>query len=58
MNAYNDDKWEEDFEEDVSTANNLGVESTPSIYIDGELFKGESMEEFIESVEEASSSNK
>lgn len=39
MDAYNDDKWEEDFEEDVSTANNLGVESTPSIYIDGELFK-------------------
>lgn len=58
MDAYNDDKWEEDFEEDVSTANNLGVESTPSIYIDGELFKGESMEEFMEAVEEASSSNK
>lgn len=58
MDAYNDNKWDEDFEKDVSTANNLGVETTPSIYIDGKLFKGESMEEFMEAVEEASASDK
>src|SRR5699024_11840123 len=53
MDVYNEGKWEEAFDDDVSIADDLGVKSTPSLYINGELFEGESMRDFIKAVEEA-----
>lgn len=53
MDVYNEGKWDEDFDDDVSIADDLGVQSTPSLYINGELFEGESMGDFIKAVEEA-----
>lgn len=56
MLAYSEGKWEAAFKKDVSTANRLGVTSTPTIYIDGKQFEGASMSDFIKAVEKAGSS--
>src|SRR5699024_3479097 len=47
IDVYNEGKWDEDFDDDVSIADDPGVQSTPSLYINGELFEGESMGDFI-----------
>ncbi|WP_419960954.1 DsbA family protein [Psychrobacillus sp. BM2] len=51
--AFNDGKAKEAWDQDMSTANNLGVNSTPTIYIGGKEFIGQTMDDFIEMVDEA-----
>lgn len=57
MTAYDQAEADNVLKNDISTANNLGVSSTPTIYINGEQFDGASTNEFIEKVEEAASSS-
>lgn len=54
MLAYEEGKGKEALDKDLSTANSLGIQSTPTIYIGGQLFEGRSMDDFIKMVEEAS----
>ncbi|MBS4210602.1 thioredoxin domain-containing protein [Bacillus sp. FJAT-50079] len=58
MIAYREGKGNDALKKDLATANSLGISSTPSIYIDGKLFKGGSTDELIEMVEEAMTSDK
>ncbi|WP_336825071.1 DsbA family protein [Sporosarcina sp. USHLN248] len=54
MTAYRDGKGKDALKKDMSTAKSLGISSTPSIYINGKLFDGGTMNDFLERVEEAS----
>lgn len=51
--AYSEGTAKEAWDQDMSTANNLGVTSTPTIYIDGKEFTGQTMEDFVEMVDES-----
>lgn len=53
VQAYKEGKGKDALEKDMSIANNLGIASTPTIYIDGKLFDGKDMNEFIQMVDEA-----
>ncbi|WP_052345841.1 thioredoxin domain-containing protein [Paucisalibacillus sp. EB02] len=57
MRAYSEGKGDAALKKDMSTANSLGVQSTPSIFIDGKLFDGKSTEDLLNMVEEASVSD-
>src|SRR5699024_5978879 len=47
LTAYHEDEADSALKSDLSTANSLGVSSTPTIYINGEKFDGASMSEFV-----------
>lgn len=56
MAAYGESKGKEAWEKDMSTANGLGVSSTPTIFIGGKEFKGATINDFIKMAEEAATS--
>ncbi len=56
MVAYGDGNGKEAWEKDMSTANGLGVSSTPTILIGGKVFKGATINDFIKMTEEAATS--
>ncbi|MCG7335669.1 DsbA family protein [Sporosarcina sp. ACRSM] len=53
MTAYREGKGKEPWNQDMNIAKGLGVSSTPTIYIDGKEFKGQTMDDFTKMVEEA-----
>ncbi|TQR20780.1 DsbA family protein [Psychrobacillus vulpis] len=53
MQAFSEGKGKEAWNKDMSTAKNLGVSSTPSIFIGGKEFNGRTMNDFVKMVEEA-----
>ncbi|WP_144512082.1 thioredoxin domain-containing protein [Bacillus sp. FJAT-22090] len=54
MHAYSESAGKEAWQKDMNEANNLGVTSTPSIFIGGKEFTGSTMDDFSKMVEEAS----
>lgn len=58
MLAFSEGKGKEAWDKDMSTANNLGVNSTPTVYIGGKEFTGATMDDMIKMVEEADTSGK
>lgn len=52
--AFSENKAQALLDKDMEIANNLGVNSTPTIYIGGEKFDGLTLDDFAERVEEAS----
>lgn len=50
--AFSEGKAKDAWDKDMSTANNLGVNSTPTIYIGGKEFTGQTMDDFVEMVDE------
>lgn len=52
--AFSDNKAAASLDKDMEMAKNLGVNSTPAIFIGGERFEGMTMDDFAEMVEEAS----
>ncbi len=57
MLSYTEGNGNAALEKDTSTANSLGIQSTPTIYINGKLFDGKSTDDLINMVEEASTKN-
>src|SRR5699024_75125 len=57
MTVYDEGEADNALKSDLSTANSLGVSSTPTVYINGEKFDGASTGEFVEKVEEAANSS-
>lgn len=57
VTAYKEGKGEDALKKDVNTANSLGVASTPTLYVGGKPFDGASMNDLIDMVEEASTSD-
>lgn len=51
--AFGEGKGKKAWDQDMSIANNLGVTSTPTIYINGKEFTGQTMDDFVELVDEA-----
>ena len=51
IKAFSENKSKKALENDMEMANNLGVNSTPTIFIGGEKFEGMTTEEFAEMVE-------
>lgn len=51
--AFSEGKAKGAWDKDMSTANNLGVNSTPTIYIGGKEFTGQTMDDFVEMVDES-----
>lgn len=51
--GFSEGKAKDAWDKDMSTANNLGVNSTPTIYIDGKEFTGQTMDDFVEMVDES-----
>jgi protein-disulfide isomerase len=58
MLSFSKNKGKEAWDKDMATARNLGVSSTPAIFIGGKEFKGKTMDDFIKMVEEAAASGK
>lgn len=58
MNAFAENKGKAAWDKDKKIANNLGVSSTPTIFINGKQFKGRTPNDFNKMVEEAASSGK
>ncbi|MBB4825260.1 protein-disulfide isomerase [Sporosarcina luteola] len=58
MEAYQEGKGKAALEKDMKIANHLEISSTPSIFINGKLFDGGSMNDFFKRVDEASKSGK
>lgn len=58
MKAFGENKGKEAWEKDMKTAKDLGVSSTPTIFIDGKQFVGETLNDFTDMVEEAAASGK
>ena len=56
--AYQNGEGEAALDKDMKIANSLGVSSTPTILIDGKEFKGRTINDFTEMVEEAAASGK
>jgi protein-disulfide isomerase len=53
VNAFNNDQSKEEWEKDMSAANKLSITSTPSIFINGVKFEGNTYDDFKERVTEA-----
>lgn len=53
MAAYRQEKGKDAWDLDMQIAKKLNVTSTPAIYINGNQFEGNTLEDFIEMVEEA-----
>lgn len=53
MVAFSEDEGKPALDKDMSTAKGLGVSSTPSIFIGGKQFTGQTMNDFTKMVEEA-----
>lgn len=51
--AYSENAGKEAWQTDMNVANNLGVASTPTIYIGGKEFTGATMDDFAKMVDEA-----
>lgn len=51
--AYSESSAKDAWQKDMNIANNLGVASTPTIYIGGQEFTGATMDDFAKKVEEA-----
>lgn len=58
MAAYREHKGKEAWEKDMKTANTLGISSTPTIFIGGKEFKGSTMDDFADMVNEAEKNGK
>jgi protein-disulfide isomerase len=58
MKAFGENKGKEAWEKDMKMANDLGVSSTPTIFIDGKQFNGKTLNDFTQMVEEAATSGK
>ncbi|MEK4714017.1 DsbA family protein [Sporosarcina sp. FSL K6-5500] len=58
MQSFGESKGKEAWEKDMKTANNLGVSSTPTIFISGKQFTGSTLDDFTKMVEEAAASGK
>lgn len=54
MQAYSESAGKEAWQKDMNVANNLGVTSTPAIFIGGKEFTGKTMDDFAKMVKEAS----
>ncbi|MFP3918821.1 thioredoxin domain-containing protein [Lysinibacillus telephonicus] len=52
MHAFGENKGKDGLEKDMDMANNLGVNSTPSIFIGGKKFEGMTMDDFAKMVDE------
>lgn len=55
MNAFKNKEYKDAMSKDESVSNELGVNSTPTLFINGKEFTGNSYEEFIDQVKEAAS---
>lgn len=53
VNAFNNDQSKEAWEKDMSAANKLSITSTPSIFINGVKFEGNTYNDFKKRVNEA-----
>ncbi|MEH7306961.1 DsbA family protein [Neobacillus drentensis] len=53
VNAFNNDQSKEAWEKDMSAANKLSITSTPSIFINGVKFEGNTYNDFKNRVKEA-----
>jgi len=53
VNAFNNDQSKEAWEKDMSAANKLSITSTPSIFINGVKFEGNTYNDFKKRVDEA-----
>ncbi|MDN4493211.1 DsbA family protein [Ureibacillus aquaedulcis] len=53
VQAFSENQGQESLDKDMEMANNLGVNSTPAIFIGGKKFEGTTMDDFAEKVEEA-----
>lgn len=51
--AFSEGKAKDAWDKDMNTASNLGVNSTPTIYIGGKEFTGQTMDDFVEMVDES-----
>lgn len=51
--AYQNHEGESALKKDMKTANSLNISSTPTVFIGGKEFKGRTMDDFSEMVEEA-----
>jgi protein-disulfide isomerase len=58
MKAFGENEGKEAWEKDMKMANNLGVSSTPTIFINGKQFSGSTLNDFTKMVEEAAASGK
>ncbi|GEK60078.1 DsbA family protein [Marinococcus halophilus] len=52
VEAYENGTYEEEVENDRSMAEDLGVNSTPSVFVNGELFEGDSYQELLDMIAE------
>lgn len=52
VEAFESGAYEENVENDRSMAEDLGVNSTPSVFVNGELFEGDSYQELLDMIEE------
>ncbi|MBK3495889.1 thioredoxin domain-containing protein [Viridibacillus sp. YIM B01967] len=51
VKAFKENKGQEAWDKDMSIAKKLGVQSTPSIYVNGKRFIGETYDDFVKMVE-------
>ncbi|MEX3624558.1 DsbA family protein [Viridibacillus arvi] len=58
MKAFGENAGQEAWDKDMQMAKNLGVHSTPTIYIDGKQFTGPTYDDFVKMVEEATANGK
>jgi len=58
MKAFGENAGQEAWDKDMQMAKNLGVQSTPTIYIDGKQFTGNTYDDFVKMVEEATANGK
>lgn len=52
VNAFKQDKYDSALETDLAYVKEIGVQSTPTLIINGKMFEGDSYEEFLEMVEQ------
>ncbi len=58
VEAYKNGNGKDAWDEDMKTAKNLGITSTPTIYIGGKEFTGHTMEDLVNMVEEETANGK
>ncbi|MGE1112668.1 DsbA family protein [Priestia megaterium] len=56
--AFKDGKGKDAFDQDMKTANNLGITGTPTIYVGGKKFEGKTIDDFDQMVKDAAKENK